>query len=171
MIIDALNVNKKVSIVLNAKKETSYLFADIMSVPWSKYYPDNLPVFIANTDENIGLPYIKHHATVVNSNVDKKMDYITGGLDEYPVTGIKAQTILEDEDCDVTIVLGVPHAVDITKVPGKTIAVTDGPRLVKPLMDMGYDYVITELDAHSKTLGAKNIVESEFASTLRGLLE
>jgi hypothetical protein len=36
---------------------------------------------------------------------------------------------------------------------------------------MGFDYVVTELDAHSKTLGAKSIVESEFAQTIRGLIE
>lgn len=171
MIIKALDENKKVTIVLNAKKETSYLFADIMKISWSKYYPNNTPIFIANTDENIGLAYIKHHAEIVNKNVDKPMDYITGGLDEYPVTGIEAENILEKLNSDITIVLGVPHAVDAKKISGKTIAVTDGPRLVKPLRDMGFDHVVTELDAHSKTLGAKNIVESEFASTLRGLLE
>jgi len=67
--------------------------------------------------------------------------------------------------------LGVPHAVEVTEIPSTTIALTDGPRLVKPLKQMGYDYVVTELDAHSKTLGAKTIVESEFASVIRGLLE
>ena len=44
-------------------------------------------------------------------------------------------------------------------------------KLVEPLKQMGFDYVVTELDAHSKTLGAKSIVESEFAQTIRGLLE
>ncbi len=171
LILDAFKDNKKVSIVLNAKKETSYLFADIMTIPWDKYYPENMPIFIANTDESIGLPYIKHHAEVVNSSVNKPMDYITGGLDEYPVTGIEAEKVLEKLESDVTIVLGVPHAVDAKKISGITIALTDGPRLVRPLREMGYDHVITELDAHSKTLGSKNIVESEFAQTIRGFLE
>ena len=136
-----------------------------------KYYPDNSPVFLANTDENIGLPYIRHHAKTVNETISKKSDYITGGLDEYPVTGIKAEEVLYDLNSDLTVVLGVPHAVDVKKVSGKTIAVTDGPRLVEPLRQMGFDYVVTEFDAHSKTLGAKSIVESEFAQTIRGLLE
>lgn len=170
-IIKALDEHKKVSIVLNAKKETSYLFGDIMTIPWSKYYPENTPIFIANTNEEIGLPYIKHHAKVVNENATKKMDYTTGGLDEYPATGENAQEVLQSLNSDITIVLGVPHAIDPTKISGDTIAVTDGPRLVKPLKEMGYTYVITELDAHSKTLGAKSIVESEFAQTIRGLLE
>lgn len=170
-ILKALNSGKKVSIVLNAKKETSYLFADIMTINWTKYYPENVPLFISNTDEKIGLPYIKNQAIKVNESVNKKPEYITGGLDEYPVTGIKAEEILNEIDSDLTIILGVPHAVDVSKVPGETIAVTDGPRLVEPLRQMGFDNVVTELDAHSKTLGAKNIVESEFAQTIRGLLE
>ena len=170
-VLDYLEDGKKVSIVLNAKKETSYLFADIMTIDWMKYYPDNTPVFIANTDENIGLPYIKHHAETVNDTINKKPDYITGGLDEYPITGLKAEEILNTLNSDLTVVLGVPHAVDVTKVPGESIAVTDGPRLVEPLKQMGFDNVVTELDAHSKTLGAKSIVESEFAQSIRGLLE
>lgn len=169
IILDAIREDKKVSIVLNAKKETSYLFADIMTIPWDDY-DLKAPVYIANTDEKIGLEYIRNHAKVVNDNVSKPMDYITGGLDEYPITGANAEEILAEVDSDVTVVLGVPHAVDVSKIPGTTIAVTDGPRLVKPLNDMGYDYVITELDAHSKTLGCESIVESEFAQTLKGLL-
>ncbi len=171
IILDALEDGKNVSIVLNAKKETSYLFADIMKIPWSKYYPENIPTFIGNLDENIGLPYIKDHAKVVNENVDKKMDYITGGLDEYPITGDKALEILKNLESDLVIVLGVPHAVDVSQLNTTTIALTDGPRLVKPLRDMGFTYVVTELDAHSKTLGAKGIVTSEFAETIRGLLD
>ena len=170
-ILDALNDGKKLSIVLNAKKETSYLFADMMTIDWEKYFPENQPVYIANTDEEIGLPYIRHHAKTVNENLSKKRDYLTGGLDEYPVTGIKAEEILNDLSSDLTVILGVPHAVNAKNIPGKTIALTDGPRLVKPLREMGFDNVVTELDAHSKTLGAKSIVESEFAQIIRGLLE
>ena len=109
--------------------------------------------------------------TPENSTIYKKPDHITGGLDEYPVTGINAEEILNEIEPDLTVILGVPHAVDVTKVPGETIAVTDGPRLVEPLRQMGFDNVVTELDAHSKTLGAKTIVESEVAQTIRGLLE
>ena len=170
-ILEYLSSGKKVTIVLNAKKETSYLFADIMTIDWAKHYPQNIPVYVSNTDEQIGLPYIRHHAKTVNDTISKKSDYITGGLDEYPVTGINAEKVLNEIDSDLTIILGVPHAVDVNNVPGKTIAVTDGPRLVEPLRQMGFDNVVTELDAHSKTLGAKSIVESEFAQTIRGLLE
>jgi hypothetical protein len=36
---------------------------------------------------------------------------------------------------------------------------------------LGYDNVVTELDAHSKTLGTDSIVISEFGEVLRGLLD
>ncbi|PWL08293.1 nitrogenase molybdenum-iron protein alpha chain [Methanosphaera cuniculi] len=170
IILDAMKDNKKVTIVLNAKKETSYLFADIMTINWQDY-DLTPPTYIANTDETIGLNYIQKHAKTVNETISKPVDYTTGGLDEYPITGIKAEEILKDLNSDVTIILGVPHAVNVANIPGMTIAVTDGPRLVKPLQEMGYDYVVTELDAHSKTLGVDNIVESEFAQTLRGIIE
>jgi Ni-sirohydrochlorin a,c-diamide reductive cyclase subunit CfbD len=45
--------------------------------------------------------------------------------------------------------------------------VTDGPRLVEPLKNMGYDWVVTELDAHSKTLGTNSIVDSDIGNILR----
>lgn len=171
IILDYINDNKKVAIVLNAKKETSYLFADMMTIDWNNYNPQNMPLFISNTDENIGLPYIRSHAVEVNNKINKKSDYITGGLDEYPVTGQKALEILQEEKPELVVVLGVPHAVDVSQIDATTIALTDGPRLVKPLRDMGFTHVVTELDAHSKTLGAKSIVESEFAQTIRGLME
>jgi len=170
-ILEALDENQKVAIVLNAKKETSYLFADIMTINWTKLYPENTPLFISNTHEFTGLKYIRKHAKEVNQKINKKTDYITGGLDEYPVTGDKALEILKEEKVDLAIILGVPHAVDVSQIDATTIALTDGPRLVKPLREMGFDYVVTELDAHSKTLGAKTIVESEFAQTIRGLIE
>ena len=53
------------------------------------------------------------------------------------------------------------------KVGLKLIAVTDGPRLVEPLKKLGYTYVVTELDAHSKTLGTNQIVPSDFGDALR----
>lgn len=170
LIKKALLNNDKTSIVLNAKKETSYLFGDIMTINWDEY---NLPTptYIANTDEEVGLEYIKEHAQIVNNTITKKPDYITGGLDEYPITGLKAEDKLKELNSDLTIVLGVPHAVNPKEIPGVTIAVTDGPRLVKPLKEMGYDYVVTELDAHSKTLGVHEIVDSEFAQTLKAIIK
>ena len=86
---------------------------------------------------------------------------------EYPVTGKKAVKFLEKDDFDIVVVAGVPHALPIEKLKAKTIAITDGPRLVEPLKNLGYVWVVTELDAHAKTLGTDKIVPSDFGNVLR----
>ena len=67
----------------------------------------------------------------------------------------------------MVVVAGVPHALPIEDLNAETIAVTDGPRLVEPLKKLGYTWVVTELDAHSKTLGTSEIVPSDFGTSLR----
>ncbi len=88
-------------------------------------------------------------------------------MDEYPVTGIKAVECLEKNNFDIVVVAGVPHALPIEKLNCKSIAITDGPRLVEPLKNLGYTWVVTELDAHAKTLGTDKIVSSDFGIVLR----
>ena len=53
----------------------------------------------------------------------------------------------------------------------ESIAVTDGPRLVEALRDDGYNHVIAELDAHSKTLGVDSVVDSDFGMMIRSVIE
>lgn len=170
ILIEKLKNNEKVVIVLNAKKETSYLFADILSIPYKEINPENMPVIIANLNENIGLPRIRQHAVNIKKelkNKGVKFDIITGGLDEYPITGKEAVSALKDMDADFIIVAGVPHALPIEMLNIDTLAITDGPRLVEPLKELGYTYVVTELDAHSKTLGVDKIVASDFGEVIR----
>ncbi|HML04297.1 MAG TPA: Ni-sirohydrochlorin a,c-diamide reductive cyclase catalytic subunit [Methanobacterium sp.] len=170
IVIEKLKNGEKIVIVLNAKKETSYLFADILKIPFSKINQGNKPFIIANLDENVGLPRIRQHAANIKEelkNEDVEVDIITGGLDEYPITGEKAVQALKNIDADFLIVAGVPHALPIEKLNIKTLAITDGPRLVEPLKELGYTYVVTELDAHAKTLGVNKIVPSDFGDVLR----
>ncbi len=173
ILIEKLKNGEKTAIILNAKKETSYLFADILKIPFDKINPKNKPLIIANLDENIGLPRIRQHATNIKEELQKiglSIDIITGGLDEYPVTGEKAAKALKDKNIDFVIVAGVPHAVPIETIDADTLAITDGPRLVEPLKKIGYKYVVTELDAHAKTLGTDKIVQSDFGEVLREIL-
>jgi putative methanogenesis marker 13 metalloprotein len=173
IVIEKLKNGEKVAIILNAKKETSYLFADILKIPFDKINNKNKPIIIANLDENIGLPRIQQHARNIKEEFQKScvnIDIMTGGLDEYPVTGEKAAKALNDENIDLLIVAGVPHAVPIETMDTETLAITDGPRLVEPLKKIGYNYVVTELDAHAKTLGTDKIVKSDFGEVLRELL-
>lgn len=169
MLVEKIKNGEKIALILNAKKETSYLFADILKIPFSKINPKNKPLIIANLDENIGLPRIKQHAVNIKNELMEsgvKIDLITGGLDEYPVTGNKAAEILKNKDIDFVIVAGVPHAVPIESLKIDALAITDGPRLVEPLKEIGYKYVVTELDAHAKTLGTDKIVASDFGHFL-----
>jgi hypothetical protein len=48
-------------------------------------------------------------------------------------------------------------------------SITNGPRQVRPLRDLGHQHVIVELDLHPKTMGVTSLVESEFGATLRAL--
>jgi len=173
ILLSSLERGDKVALVLNAKKETSYLFADLLKLPFKKFNENNHPTIIANLDENVGLPRIRQHARNIREELEKEgtfLDYITGGLDEYPQTGEKAAELLKDGSFDLVVVAGVPHALPIETVPGVSIAVTDGPRLVEPLKKLGYDYVVTELAAHAKTLGTSEVVPSDFGLVLRELM-
>ena len=169
-LINALKNGKKVAMVLNAKKETSYLFSDVIKLPYSQINPENLPIIVANLDIDIGLPRIRQHAKNITNellNNDIGVDYITGGLDEYPMTAKTSADILAKEGVEFAVIVGVPHAFPIEDLDIESVAVTDGPRIVQPLRKLGYDYVIAELDAHSKTLGTNKIVNSDFGSAIR----
>ena len=112
--------------------------------------------------ENILNEYSKNNITI---------DYITGGLDEYPITGRKAVDILKEINPDIVVVSGVPHALPIEELKEInkdviTVGISDGPRLYHPIKEV-YDYGIIELDAHAKVLGKRNIVKSRFGEVLR----
>ncbi len=172
--LDSLENGDKVALVLNAKKETSYLFSDILKIPFKECFQHNNVTILANLDEKVGLPRIRQHALNIKNELSEDkvfIDTITGGLDEYPITGKRAVEILKNQKFDVVVVLGVPHALPIEEIKAIKIAVTDGPRLVEPLKKLGYHHVVTELDAHAKTLGTDRIVPSDFGDALRALMD
>jgi putative methanogenesis marker 13 metalloprotein len=181
LIIEHIASGKNVAFVLNAKKETAYLFSDVLNVDYSSIINKSpsknnfkKPMIIANLDENIGLPRIRSHAKNIKECLASEniaIDHITGGLDEYPITAKNAEEFLKDKDIDLLIVAGVPHAFKIENLDVESIAMTDGPRLVEPLRNLGYDHVVAELDAHSKTLGTDEIVDSDFGIMLRTAIE
>ncbi len=170
IIVQALKDGKKVAFIHNAKKETAYLFADIINFDYNKINPDNKPLIAANLDENIGLERIRGHAKNIKEELPVDIDYITGGLDEYPITANKAAQYLSDKNLDLIVVFGVPHAFPVEDFDVESVAVTDGPRLVEPLKNLGYTHVVAELDAHSKTLGTDKIVFSDFGGMIRSAI-
>ena len=89
IIVKAIQEGKKVAFVLNAKKETSYLFADVLNCDFTPLVDgaesnkdiENLH-FIANLDENIGLPRIRQHAVNITNELNETgidIECITGG--------------------------------------------------------------------------------------------
>jgi putative methanogenesis marker 13 metalloprotein len=157
--------------ILNAKKETAYMFADVTSAVFemARGKVDTL----ANLDAGLGLPKVRRDAENISRDLSSRgvMFDLIGGLDEYPVTGEKIEKFIKAKGgYDFAVISGVPHAVPASCLKGMEIfSVTNGPRQVKPLREMGHDHVVVEIDLHPKTMGAKSIIESEFGATLRAM--
>ena len=41
LLLEAFEMGYKIALILNAKKETSYLFSDILNIPFEKFRPNN----------------------------------------------------------------------------------------------------------------------------------
>ncbi|WNY26532.1 Ni-sirohydrochlorin a,c-diamide reductive cyclase catalytic subunit [Methanolapillus ohkumae] len=177
-LLDLLKSGKKVMGILNAKKETAYMFADELLALWETAQllgvSDNVVLF-SNTDTNLGLPRVREHAKNIMSEFQKRgvvIHEIIGGLDEYAVTGGIVAALIHEKypDFDAVLISGVPHALFMEPFAGmEIISITNGPRQVAPMKEMGHDYVVVEIDLHPKTLGISAIVPSEFGDTLRSI--
>ncbi|MBN2488527.1 MAG: Ni-sirohydrochlorin a,c-diamide reductive cyclase catalytic subunit [Methanosarcinaceae archaeon] len=175
-IIELLKAGKRGITIMNAKKETGYMFADITvavnEIARQLGVEQNV-VNMANLDETLGLPRVRHHAECIMKDLMErgiKIHEIIGGMDEYPIAGNVASKLIGEKysDYDFAVITGVPHALPMDNISGmELISVTNGPRQVLPLKEMGHEHVIVEIDLHPKTLGVNHIVESEFGATLR----
>ncbi len=177
-LLELMGRGKKGISVLNAKKETAYMFADVnLAVSQAaRATGAPVPVTIANLDPNVGLPRIRRYAGTITAQLKAAgvaVDHVTGGLDEYPLTGGDVARILREKypGYDYVVLSGVPHAVPYEAIKGMEIfSITNGPRQVAPLKAIGHDHVMVEVDLHPKTLGVTGMVESEFGETLRSML-
>ncbi|PPA78901.1 MAG: Coenzyme F430 biosynthesis protein CfbC [ANME-2 cluster archaeon HR1] len=175
-IIELLKQGKKGITILNAKKETGYMFADInaaVNQAASMLRSGSEVINMANLDDTLGLGRVRAHASNIAGDLQEMgitVHEIIGGLDEYPVVGDKVNRLIKEKynDFDFAVITGVPHAISMDNLQGMEIfSVTNGPRQVLPLKEMGHDHVIVEIDLHPKTLGVSHIVESDFGATLR----
>jgi putative methanogenesis marker 13 metalloprotein len=177
-LLELMKQGKRGLSVLNAKKETAYMFADInlAASQAAKAVGAPVPVTIANLDMNVGLPRIRRYASTITAQLKEAgvpVDHVTGGLDEYPMAGEGAARVIKENysDYDYVVLSGVPHAIPYEAIEGMEIfSITNGPRQVQPLRDAGHGHVMVEVDLHPKTLGVRGMVESEFGETLRSLL-
>ncbi len=178
-LLKLLKQGKKGVIVLNAKKETAYQFADVLLAvaTVARELNDRDIKTFANLDTNVGLPRLRQHARNILRNFAERgvsIDHITGGLDEYPITGRTAGGLIDElyRNYDFAVLLGVPHAVPVEALRDMVIfSVTNGPRQVLPLKELGHQHVTVEIDLHPKTLGVTRIVPSELGDTLRTVFQ
>jgi putative methanogenesis marker 13 metalloprotein len=161
---------KKGIAVLNAKKETAYMFADIL-IALAETCPGASVYYIANLEER-GLPKVRRDAEHIRSGMAEKglVPELMGALDEYGANGDRIGARIREEQPVFALLVGVPHAVPAEYTEGiEVFSVTNGPRQVEPLRDLGHQHVVVEVDLHPKTLGVTRIVESEFGAVLRSL--
>ncbi len=176
-LLELMAEGKRGMSILNAKKETAYMFADINAAVAQVAKARGTEITtLANLDQNKGLAKVRQDAKNILSGLlerDVAIDGIIGGLDEYPIAGEEvARWLEEDDDYDFAVISGVPHAIPIDVLARMEIfSITNGPRQVRPLRELGHQHVLVEIDLHPKTMGVSSIVESEFGATLRGLNE
>ncbi|NMC60303.1 MAG: Ni-sirohydrochlorin a,c-diamide reductive cyclase catalytic subunit [Candidatus Methanofastidiosa archaeon] len=168
-LINCLKAGKKIAVILNAKKETAYLFADIpLAINLASKKLGGNVINIGNLSTDIGLLRLKRYAKDIKNNFEENeihIDYISGGVDEYPIAGKNAIEYLKDKEFDILLAVGIPQALPV--IDKESIAVTNGPREVEPLKEAGYKYVTVEIASHSTVMGARNIVLSELGEAIR----
>ncbi len=176
-LLELLKQGKKGLNILNAKKETAFMFADInLAVSQAAEKLGSSVVNMANLDENKGLPKNRRNAKEIKEELKQKgmeIHHIIGGLDEYPIAGKTASQLIGERysDYDFAVITGVPHALPMDNIKNMELfSITNGPRQVIPLKEMGHKHVVVEIDLHPKTLGINHIIESEFGATLRELV-
>jgi len=175
-LLELIGNGKKGICVLNAKKETAFMFADILRAVNKVAEPSQI-INIANLDKEVGLKKIRGYSETILDELAADgiaIDHIIGGLDEYPVAGEKAAALIRDlySSYDFAVLLGIPHGVPLEKygIKMEIFSVTNGPRTVEPLKWLGHDHAVLEIDLHPKTMGATGIIPSEFGDTLLKLM-
>lgn len=169
-LLELVRGGKKGVAIMNAKKETAYMFADIL-LGLHDTAPDADVTYSLNLEER-GLPKVRRDAKrIADQLAERGLAYERrGALDEYGATGDLLGEWIAGQNPDYALITGVPHAIPETYLEGiECFSVTNGPRQVAPLKDQGHAHVMVEVDLHPRTLGVTSIVESEFGAVLRSL--
>ena len=169
-LIECARSGRKGVAVLNAKKETAYMFADEL-IALHDACPDADITYIANLADR-GLPKVRADAKrILDEMTARNVDCeIIGALDEYGANGETLGQRIRELSPAFALLCGVPHAIPPEFTQGiECFSVTNGPRQVEPLRAIGHQHVIVEIDLHPKTLGVREIVESEFGAVIRSL--
>ncbi|MEM2025435.1 MAG: Ni-sirohydrochlorin a,c-diamide reductive cyclase catalytic subunit [Desulfurococcaceae archaeon] len=172
LILDEVG-NGRVAVILNAKKETAYLYSDVMlavNEALADLKVNANATFIANLMGDRGLPKVRADASAILRRLNEggvKIDWLTGGLDEYALANEVIRSLIDRiGGFDLSLVLGVPQAIDVHGL-GRAIGVSSGNRTMSRLRSLGYYKVINEEGAHINVLGSKSIVESKLGKAIR----
>jgi Ni-sirohydrochlorin a,c-diamide reductive cyclase subunit CfbD len=156
--------------IMNAKKETAYMFADEL-IALHEVCPDADISYIANLEER-GLPKVRRDSVRITTafrDAGVPLELV-GALDEYGAIGDRLGEKIKEIKPDFAFIVGVPHAIAPEFTQGtRCYSVTNGPRQVAPLKEAGHQFVVVEIDLHPKTLGVRSVIESEFGSVLRSI--
>lgn len=171
-IADTLSKGGRVAVVMDAKKELAYRFADMFeAVDRARKALGGETLFVANLDQSKGLPRIRNYCSEILADLGSrgvKIDRIVGGLDEYAIVGEQMKAEADAFEPDLTVILGICHA-----YPGMgadDILITDQPRQLANYLAMGCQWAVGEISSHPMVMGAHSIVPLETADTLRELL-
>jgi len=170
-VVDVLAGGGRVDVVMNAKKELAYRFADInVAVEEAAEALGGEAGHIMNIDPAAGLPRIRRYAQEIAADLKGRgvAADISGGLDEYAVTGERVGELLEGRGSDLLIFTGVPHAYGGLGLDD--VLVTDQPRILAHLLRKGHRAAVGEIASHSMVMGADGILPSETGDTIRQLL-
>jgi putative methanogenesis marker 13 metalloprotein len=168
---NTLRKGGKVLVVLNGKKELAYGHADVLrAVQECCSLIGGETGFIANLDQTVGLPRIRRYVTNIMRDLNEAgvhLDHVTGGLDEYPVAGIRAAKHIASTEHDLLVACGIVHA-----IPGldrDAVLMSDQPREVDNYICEGFRDVVSEPDIHARVMGAHGVLRTELGDTIREL--
>lgn len=172
-ICDVLSSGGKVAVVMIAKKELAYRFADMFdAVDKASRKLGGKTFFIGNLDRNLGLPRIRGYCDDILRDLESKgvrLDRIVGGLDEYSIIGERMKAEVDAFAPDLIINLGICHSYPV--MGENDIFITDQPRQLANYLNLGYSWAVGEIASHGMVMGAHEIVHLETGDTLRELIE
>ncbi len=169
-LLELIDSNRRGIAIMNAKKETAYMFADEL-IALHDARPGADIVYVANLEDR-GLPKVREDARRIRDEMEKRGVKLSlcGALDEYGANGDALAGVIRSLSPDFAFIVGVPHAIPPDALGGiECISVTNGPRQVEPLRKQGHRIVVVEVDLHPRTLGVRQIVESELGAVIRSL--
>ncbi|OPY36750.1 MAG: Nitrogenase component 1 type Oxidoreductase [Methanoregula sp. PtaU1.Bin051] len=169
-LIECVRSGGKGVAILNAKKETAYMFADEL-IALHDACPDADITYIANLEQR-GLPKVRSDAERILAGMNDAgvAPECIGALDEYGANGDVLGKRIKEISPLFALIAGVPHSIPPEYTQGiECFSVTNGPRQVAPLRAIGHRHVLVEIDLHPKTLGVRSIVESEFGAVIRSI--